>query len=216
MRWFPALVLSTCLAGCSNGYSTTDVPDASASGDSGGTTATCTDACPKDACGLVKLSCGPTDCGTCTAANDKCVDGKCQCVPQTCAQIGAQCGTAPDGCGGQIFCGSCSEDGGTTDGGGALTCGATYSCMSGPCVPKIPSVACYSPSVRLCGKQPDGCGGTVDCGTSACSGVGETCGGGGTAGVCGCKPLPGCAGPCSSQCPNGCGGMRTCNCSNCH
>jgi hypothetical protein len=31
----------------------------------------------------------------------------CACVPKTCAQLGLNCGPAPDNCGNQIDCGTC-------------------------------------------------------------------------------------------------------------
>ncbi len=58
----------------------------------------------------------------------------------------------------------------------------------------------------------DGCGGVVDCGTTTtCTGTGQTCGGGGTEGICGCKPKTAatCAGACGNR-PNGCGGTIYC------
>jgi hypothetical protein len=42
-------------------------------------------------------------------------------VPLTCAQQGADCGPAADGCGGLLDCGTCSS--GTCGGGGASKCG---------------------------------------------------------------------------------------------
>lgn len=34
--------------------------------------------------------------------------GSSSCFPRTCASLGAECGTAPDGCGGTLSCGGCS------------------------------------------------------------------------------------------------------------
>lgn len=59
-----------------------------------------------------------------------------------------------------------------------------------------------------CGTIPDGCGGTLNCGS--CSGY-QTCGGGGAANVCGCTPTT-----CTAQgkncgsIANGCGGTLSC------
>ncbi len=39
----------------------------------------------------------------CTSSNDD----DCVCVPRTCAEVGASCGSAPDGCGGTLSCGGC-------------------------------------------------------------------------------------------------------------
>jgi hypothetical protein len=55
-----------------------------------------------------------------------------------------------------------------------FTCGAA-------CVP----TTCAAQG-KNCGSIDDGCGSTLFCGT--CSGTGVTCGGGGTANVCGCTP----------------------------
>src|SRR5436189_11101 len=59
------------------------------------------------------------------------------------------------------------------------------------------------------GTIANGCGGTVSCGP-ACTAP-QTCGGGGTANVCGCTPLPSC--PSGKNCgtiANGCGGTVSC------
>ena len=217
-----AAVFALTLAACGNTkYTAADTPEDPDAAASDGGSAGCSNACPPDACGLVRLACGSADCGSCANPLHKCVDGKCACVPKTCQELGAQCGAVADGCGGEVFCGVCmsSSDGGAGDGGdagAALSCGASNLCSTAPCVPKSASVACFDPSVRLCGKHPDGCGGIADCGTSACSGTGETCGGGGKAGQCGCTPQQGCYGSCYSLCPDGCGGMKRCSCNNCH
>ncbi|MBW2463642.1 MAG: hypothetical protein JRH11_18470 [Deltaproteobacteria bacterium] len=45
----------------------------------------------------------------CTAPYRK-VSGRCECVPLTCTQAGAQCGSAvDDGCGGRLACGTCGD-----------------------------------------------------------------------------------------------------------
>jgi hypothetical protein len=113
------------------------------------------------------------DCGPCPEGGRCGGDGVCgprACVPATCASLGAECGTVPDGCGGRLDCGPCPR--GETCGGGG-----------------VPNV-CAAPGCRLltcgllekeCGAVPDGCGGTLDCGTCP---EGETCGGGGVPDVC--------------------------------
>src|SRR5689334_2622088 len=72
---------------------------------------------------------------------------------------------------------------------GKQTCCAPYVCLGGgksvamrclPCLPKT----CADLGAN-CGTTRDDCGGTLNCGT--CSGK-NTCGGGGTANVCGCTP----------------------------
>src|SRR5262245_43474909 len=47
------------------------------------------------------------------------------CMPKTCAELGAQCGSHADGCGGSITCGTC---------GGSMTCNAAGHC-EGNCTP---------------------------------------------------------------------------------
>jgi hypothetical protein len=93
------------------------------------------------------------------------------CVPASCVGIGAECGSAPDGCGGVIDCGECLA--GTECGGGGVNV-----CGTSPCVPKT----CVSLGAA-CGIASDGCGATVDCGTCVAP---ETCGGSGVANQCGC------------------------------
>ncbi|QSQ26560.1 hypothetical protein JY651_17210 [Pyxidicoccus parkwayensis] len=71
------------------------------------------------------------------------------CVPQTCSEVGAQCGAPFDECGGVLDCGNC---------GANATCEGDYTC-SPTCTP--PSNTC----VGQCGCIVDACGNTVDCGT---------------------------------------------------
>src|SRR5207248_1456961 len=63
---------------------------------------------------------GYLDCGSC-AAGQSCTAHKCaaNCTPKTCAQLGAQCGSASDGCGGTLACGSCPS--GESCGAGGVT-----------------------------------------------------------------------------------------------
>jgi hypothetical protein len=115
------------------------------------------------------------------------------CAPATCSSMQAQCGVAPDGCGGVLACGECKE--GFCGGGGPNRCGTT------PCTPK----SCGAAS---CGDFSDGCSALLHCG--ACSAP-LTCGGAGEPNQCGCEPTT-----CShehAECgsiPNGCGGTLKC------
>jgi hypothetical protein len=59
-----------------------------------------------------RANCGV--CGNACGANESCTGGACLCTPTTCAAHSWNCGTAPDGCGGTLNCGTCS---------GGLTCG---------------------------------------------------------------------------------------------
>jgi hypothetical protein len=96
------------------------------------------------------------------------------CSPATCKSAGAECGTAPDGCGSFMSCGSCPA-GLTCGGGGQNRCGTT------PCTPKT----CAQLGAE-CGVTTDGCSSTQDCGGCASP---NSCGGGGTPNRCGCKAL---------------------------
>ena len=176
--------------------------------------------CTPTTCAAQKIDCGPAgdgcgnllDCGNCPSGQTcggggnpgKC--GTTQCNGLTCAQQGIQCGPAGDGCGNLIQCGKCP--GGQTCGGGGQPgkCGAPD---GGTCS----KLTCQDQSIQ-CGPAGDGCGGSLDCGNCP---NGQTCGGGGTPGVCGtsCKPQT-----CATQnidcgpAGDGCGGSLDCgNCS---
>jgi hypothetical protein len=135
------------------------------------------------------------------------------CVPKTCADFPGTCGQQGDTCGGlTASCGSCTAPATCGGGGVANKCGAPD---GGACVAKT----CASYPAGTCGEQSDGCGSlTANC--SNCP-AGQSCGGGGTAGVCGapdagtCVPLTCAAYPssCGPQ-SNGCGGL-TASCNPC-
>jgi len=184
-------------------------------------------------CGLTGNGCGGMiDCGACTG-NETCggggtfsvCGGAGPCVAKTCGDLKASCGPQGDGCGGVIQCGSCTAPDICGGGGTPSACGTNGAphpdggLDGGACVPQ--SCAGQNPPVE-CGVIGDGCGNLVQCG--ACPIAGQTCGGGGTNGVCGaptaCMPKT-CAdqmlncGPAGDGCgnliPNGCG---TCTGSN--
>jgi hypothetical protein len=140
-------------------------------------------------CGSVGDGCGGTlDCGTCGAGQACGAGGKANacgtiqaaCTPTTCAAQGKNCGTIPDGCGGTLVCGTC---------GNGQTCGANGAtanvCATPP--PTCTKTTCDA-QARNCGTIPDGCGGSLECGTCA---TGQTCGGGGQSNVCAVPPLKG-------------------------
>ncbi len=79
------------------------------------------------------------------------------CTPSTCASLGAVCGTASDGCGGTLSCGTCPT---------GQTCNASNQCVT-TCTPST----CASLGA-VCGTASDGCGGTLSCGTCP---TGQTC-----------------------------------------
>ena len=96
------------------------------------------------------------------------------CQALTCAAQGLDCGTAIDGCGGVLHCGTCPS--GEACGGG----GRPNVCGLAPCTRST----CESLGAR-CGDVPDGCGGHLRCGNCLPP---DTCGGGGVPYVCGRTP----------------------------
>ncbi len=97
-----------------------------------------------------------------------CVTPPQACVPKTCAQIGASCGPAGDGCGNIIPCG---------------TCNSNQSCVNGACTTETSCTPKTCAELGLnCGNTSDGCSNVINCGT--CSPP-LTCGGGGQSNVCG-------------------------------
>ena len=192
------LLALLCLVACT---------DASVVGGSGGGDgAVPRDAIPiRDVSGLCRLvtcesagaTCGPIGdgcggfvlCGTCAAPQtcggggqpSRC-GGSSGCVPRTCQAAGANCGPVADGCGGLLDCGSCSTGEACGVGGRPSVCAPVAPSDGGVvCTPRT----CESLGVR-CGAAPDGCGGTLACGTCA---SGQTCGGGGEPGRCGVGAL---------------------------
>lgn len=95
------------------------------------------------------------------------------CGKSTCASLGAQCGSAPDGCGGVLQCGACPT-GQLCGGGGPNRCGLE------PCTAKTCAALLAS-----CGMVTDGCESVLSCGDCT---LPDTCGGAGTPNQCGCKP----------------------------
>jgi uncharacterized protein YkwD len=118
------------------------------------------------------------------------------CEPSTCAELGAECGTVSDGCGGLIECGGCTAPD-VCGGGGPNLCGPE-SCTPTSC----------QDAGATCGTIDDGCGGTLDCG--ACGGI-DSCGGGGVPNQCGCTPTT-CAdvGATCGNIDDGCGSTLDC------
>jgi hypothetical protein len=182
-------------------------------------------------CGSIGDGCGGTlNCGSCTS-------------PQTCGGGGTAnvCGGGSSGGGGGSCasaysqsnclsyaqgtvvssgghnwtcsngnCANCSGYSSCAPGGSGCPWGAVWTddgaCGGGSCTPTT-----CSAQGKNCGSIGDGCGGTLNCGSCSSS---QTCGGSGTANVCGCTPTT-----CSAQGKNcgsisdGCGG--TLNCGSC-
>jgi hypothetical protein len=179
-------------------------------------------------CGSLPDGCGGTlSCGTCTSPQTCGVvtPNVCGCVSENdaafCSRLGKNCGpvTANDNCGSPrtvSSCGTCSGTGVTCGGGGtANVCG---------CTPQSDLALCSSVS-KNCGTitANDNCGTSrtvPSCGT--CTGTGVSCGGGGTANVCGCTAETD-LGFCTrlgKNCGNvtannNCGTNRTVNCGTC-
>lgn len=158
--------------------------------------------CPdlKVECGKVDDGCGAVlDCGGCANPSDACdgVTNKCACKPKDCKAQNAECGSVPDGCGGQYDCGTCASN----PKGPNCTAGV---CGPTPCTPKT----CQQLG-KNCGQVSDGCGKILDCG-GTCT-LPQTCGGGGSANVCGCTPKT-CLqlGKNCGTVANGCGGNLSC------
>ena len=106
------------------------------SGQCGGNSGCVPESCAQQnlACGPAGDGCGnliPNGCGTCPT-NQSCggggVAGQCSgsnmCMPQTCAQLGINCGPAGDGCGNLIpSCGTCGPPATCGGGGTSGVCG---------------------------------------------------------------------------------------------
>jgi hypothetical protein len=101
------------------------------------------------------------------------------CIPKTCAQLNATCGSPSDGCNGTLNCGSCP----TPD----SQCNAQYQC-----------VPCTHSCVGICGNIQDSCGNTVTCTDSCCSPP-VTCGTNTIAGTC-CTGTSACVTPSCGAC----------------
>lgn len=118
------------------------------------------------------------------------------CKPATCAQLGADCGVAPDGCGSVISCGACAS-GKTCGGAGPNRCGS-MTCTPHNC----------AQAGAECGYASDGCGNAIHCGS--CPGW-SVCGANGKQNQCGCAVKS--CGPLSVECgtaPDGCGSTIDC------
>ena len=82
------------------------------------------------------------------------------CVPKSCSELDAKCGSIQDGCGGEISCGSCQA---------GQECGAQQPNQCAPTKSCMPTT-CAEASVK-CGIISDGCDGVLDCGKCSCSAV---------------------------------------------
>jgi hypothetical protein len=137
------------------------------------------------------------------------------CIPTTCAGLGYVCGSAPDGRGAMLDCGSCAVTDACGVGGVAGQCS---SCVS-VCVPET----CASQGIVF-GPASDGCGGVINCGYCPGGGVAPGCYGaitwppdawlppvcGGACGANDCQQL----GLTCGRVADGCGGVVDCGACN--
>ncbi|TXG80728.1 MAG: twin-arginine translocation signal domain-containing protein [Thermomicrobiales bacterium] len=151
------------------------------------------------------IACGPDCCG----ADSQCCDNAC-CFG-TCYSEELCCPA------GQIVCnGVCLAPGQccTND-----DCGPGFACVDASCLCQA-TTSCASAGLN-CGAFTDDCGAIHDCG--GCTEP-QTCGGGGTAGVCGCMSSTTCEGHCGTfvtdcgetlECGDTCGPCQTCDQNTC-
>lgn len=76
--------------------------------------------------------------------------GACTCRRANCFDVGAECGSVLDRCGGVIDCGNCSAAATCAEASGVPSC-RTGACSAEPCG-------------AACGLKQDGCGSVLDCG----------------------------------------------------
>lgn len=96
----------------------------------------------------------PLRLGECPASETMIWWPRAACVPLSCGDLGATCGSFDDGCGAPLECGACTSDPGDYDAGP----GEIEECLP---------LACDDMGPTACGVVSDDCGGEIDCG--ACS-----------------------------------------------
>ncbi|MBM4370040.1 MAG: hypothetical protein FJ098_00200 [Deltaproteobacteria bacterium] len=181
-----------------------------ACGDPDGCGGLCQGPCPgeHDECSGGLCVCGGTPCGAaCCGQDELCQGGSCvpSCVPDTCGDPGAECGEAPDGCGGTLACGLCGANAWCTPAHTCeclveeclgVCCDPMEQCLAGACAVCVPDCG-----GKTCG-DPDGCGGIC----LSCPGQNEVC----ANGVCLCEGScegklcgadDGCGATCQGPCP---------------
>ncbi|MGA9656313.1 MAG: hypothetical protein WBV96_20620, partial [Polyangia bacterium] len=126
-------------------------------------------------CGTIGDGCGGTlDCGTtCPKAGWTCSDNMCKadltsCTPLTCVASSGDtyCGAIGDGCGGTLDCGTTCPKAGWVCENGLCKAGSTANCIARTCT------TAYGD--QYCGTIGDGCGNSVECGTT-CAKAGWAC-----------------------------------------
>eukprot|EP01116_Phalansterium_solitarium_P019695 TRINITY_DN55_c0_g2_i4.p1 TRINITY_DN55_c0_g2~~TRINITY_DN55_c0_g2_i4.p1 ORF type:complete len:1428 (-),score=66.20 TRINITY_DN55_c0_g2_i4:417-4700(-) len=123
-------------------------------------------------CGYTMFPTGGSTICTCSSGFD-CVKGECMPSP-TCIDLGLTCGVWPNGQGGVVGpCGNCTA--------------GQYCNNTGQCETRVATTAAPAPCVPVsscpansCGPYPDGCGGTLNCGScpgsQTCNTTTNTCG----------------------------------------
>jgi hypothetical protein len=165
--------------GCGNLIQCNDCPNGQTCGGGGipnqcGAPACTPKVCQTGQCGLMGDGCGAQlDCGDCTSGQvcggggpNQCGVGAC--TPSVCPTPapGSVCGPVANGCGGINNC----------------PCPNNVPCVNGTCgAPSCTPRTCQQAGAN-CGQVADGCGGIQNCGVCVAP---QTCGGGGTANICG-------------------------------
>jgi hypothetical protein len=97
-----------------------------------------------------------------------CLDGRCRCVPTTCAAQGMSCGSIPDGCGSTLQCGTCTDP---------RVCGAGTCCLpqGEQCAGASDDASCCGALLCNDGPATDVCTTCLTVGARGCTGtVGQT------------------------------------------
>ena len=163
--------------------------------------------CPANGCGQNPDGCGNTvECGECTDDKVCRSNGELNiCVPPGCELANcpeSSCGEYPDGCGGTMSCGGCPEPNAcSAPTEGVCSCGGESDAQL--CALVFKNCGTVT-AADLCGEIR-----TVECGECA---EPQSCGGGGIANLCGCRPKT-CAqlGACG-QVFDGCSRTLDCGC----
>ncbi len=214
-----------CGSGCRTMGTTSNCSDCN---DRCGTNETCTGSGPWACRCDGALRCGGSD--SCCPGSGGCVDTDTD--ENNCGGCGVRCATGETCRGGTCQCGAgstwepmCTGTDVCCGAAGCLTLGTNANCSTCGDACTLPQTCGGGGASNMCGctpttcgdlgfdcgLAPDGCGGTLDCGT--CTG-GDSCGGGGTANVCGCTPdTCGSLGFDCGSVSDGCGG--TLNCGTC-
>ncbi|HEY3358198.1 MAG TPA: kelch repeat-containing protein [Polyangia bacterium] len=163
-----------------------------------------------DHCGL-----GGGVCASCTDANpcstDSCTAGTCTHTTNPGCAIAGVC--YPDGTVNPVNecerCDIAQSEVGWTAKAERTPCAGTGCAYGAGCAAGV--CACCTTCAaegKNCGVMPDGCGGTLNCGSCVAP---PRCGGGGVANVCGCVPRTCALSDCGTV-PDGCGGVLLCAC----